>query len=54
MMRSKARRSTTRSLMTGKAWRATARAMSSSPSLKCRMCSWQTVVAALRAVRRRR
>ena len=45
MMRSKALRSTTRSLITGKAWARHGSMKMVSPSLKWRMCSWHTVVA---------
>ena len=50
MMRSKAPRSTTRSLSTGKAAARQGSIVSVSPSLKLRMWSWQAVVAAARAV----
>jgi hypothetical protein len=43
-MRSKAPRSTTRSLITGKALARHGSMVISSPSLKLRMCSWQVVV----------
>src|SRR3954471_10443222 len=45
MIRSIALRSTTRSLITGKALARQGSSVSVSPSLKTRMCSWQTVVA---------
>ena len=54
MMRSNAPRSTTRSLTTGNASARHGSIVSVSPSLKLRMWSWQTVVAAPRAVRRGR
>ncbi len=44
MMRSKAPRSTTRSFTTGKARERQGSTWSTSPSLKWRMWSWQTVV----------
>ena len=44
MMRSKAPRSTIRSLMTGKASARQGSMVTLSPSLKLRMCSWQVVV----------
>jgi len=44
MMRSKALRSTIRSLMTGKAWARKGSRVIASPSLKLRMWSWQVVV----------
>ena len=50
-MRSKARRSTTRSLITGKALARHGSRYSSSPSLKCRSVSWHTVVPRQRPVR---
>ena len=51
MMRSNALRSTTRSLITGKPRARHGSSTIVSPSLKKRMCSWHTVVAAHRAVR---
>ena len=44
MMRSSAPRSTTRSLITGKAFARHGSTTSVSPSVKLRMCSWQAVV----------
>ena len=51
MMRSKALRSTTRSLITGNALERQGSTWSTSPSLKWRMWSWQTVVPRMRPVR---